>query len=69
MSSSAYARDEYQSYVPTIFKHVKSGDLQAILDYMKWVVTDRMETSFDEDQAKHAAMLMLQWKKVIDDRE
>ena len=68
VSNTAYARDEYQSYVPKIFGHVKAGDFSAILEYMKWVVTDRMEISFDEERAKQAAMLMLEWKKVIGDR-
>ena len=68
VSDTAYARGEYQSYVPVIFGHVKAGDFNAIVEYMKSVVTDRMELSFDEDRAKRAALLMLEWKKVIEER-
>ena len=66
VSDTPYARDEYQSYVPQLFTHVKNGDLTAVLDYMKWVVTDRMEISYDQARAQRAAALMLEWKKAID---
>jgi hypothetical protein len=68
VSDSAHSRDEYYGYLPTIFSHVKAADLNAILDYMKWVVTDQMGMSFDGDRAKQAAELMLEWKTVIESR-
>ena len=68
VSDTAYARSEYQSYVPVIFRHVKAGDFNAIVEHMKFVVTDHMGLSFDEESAKQAALLMLEWKKVIDER-
>ena len=68
VSDTAYARNEYQSYVPTIFGHVKAGDLNAIIEYMRLVVTDTMGLPFDEDSAKRAALQMLEWKKVIEQR-
>jgi hypothetical protein len=68
VADTAYARSEYQSYVPEIFRHVKAGDFNTIVGYMNSVVTGQMGLSFDEDGAKQAALLMLEWKKVIDER-
>lgn len=62
------ARDEYNGYLTAIFGHVKAGDADAIVEYMKWVVTDRIGMSFDLERARHAAALMLEWKKVIEQR-
>ena len=69
VSDTAYARTEYQSYVPQIFGRVKAGDWESIVEYMKLVATDHMGIGFDEKRAKQAVELMLEWKKVIDDRD
>lgn len=68
VSGYPQARDEYNGYLTAIFGHVKAEDIDAIVEYMKWIVTDRMEMSFDQKKAKGAAALMLEWKKVIEQR-
>ncbi len=59
------ARDEYQSYLPTMFGRVKEGDLDNIVSYMDWIVTERMGMAFDRDRAVKAAQLMLKWKAIV----
>jgi hypothetical protein len=68
ISESPQARDEYQGYLTAIFGRVKAGDLDAIIEYMKWVVGDHMGLSFDETRARRAAEIMVEWKRVIDSR-
>ena len=68
VAGSPQARDEYNGYLTAIFGHVKAEDVAAIVEYMKWVVTDRMGMSFDQEKATRAATLMLEWKKFIEQR-
>lgn len=66
VSGSPHARDEYQSYLTEIAGHVQADELDAIVEYMKWVATDRMGLSFDKTRATRAAETMLEWKRVIE---
>ena len=59
------ARTEYHSYLPEIYARVKVGKKEAILDYMEWVVCERMGMSFDKNSAGRAAEIMIQWKNKI----
>jgi hypothetical protein len=68
ISESPQARDEYQAYLKAIVGRVKAGELDAIVEYMKWVAGDRMGLSFDEKKARRAAEVMLEWHRVIDSR-
>jgi hypothetical protein len=66
VSGSPYARDEYDSYLTSIFGRVKGGDIEGIVEYMKWVVTERMGMIFDETRARKAAERMLEWKNAVE---
>ena len=68
VSDTARTRDEYRSYVPQIFRRVKDGNLFPIIEYMRKVVTDSMGLDFNRENAKQAALLMLEWRRVIDER-
>ncbi len=68
ISETPEARDEYQGYLTAIYGRVKAGDMDAIVEYMKWVAGDQMGMSFDETTARQAAAVMLEWKRVIDSR-
>ena len=63
----AQARDEYHGYLPGLYGRVKAGDLDQIIDYMRWVVTENMGMSFDQSSAKNAARVMLDWKDKIEE--
>ena len=69
ISGSPYARNEYDSYLTAIFGRVKAGDIDAIVEYMKWIAGDHMGLHFDEDKARKAAERMLEWKEVIENPE
>ena len=68
ISEHPQARDEYQRYLTTIFGRVMAEDLDGVVEYMKRVADEQMGLSFDKEKAKRAAEVMLEWKKVIDDR-
>ncbi len=62
------ARDEYHSYLAAIFSRVKSGKAEDIIEYMKWAAGEHMGLSFDLDKAEKATEVLLEWKRVIDER-
>ena len=68
ISESPAARDEYRAYLTAIFGRVKAGHRDKIIEYMKWVVTERMEMLFDRERAEKAADAMLNWKRHIEER-
>lgn len=45
---------------------VKAGDIDAIVEYMKWIAGDRKGLTFDEEKASKAAGRMLEWKDFIE---
>ena len=69
ISGSPHARDEYNSSLTAIFGRVKAGDIDAIVEYMKWVAGDHMGLIFDEEKARKAAERMLEWKEFIENPE
>ena len=60
------ARDEYHSYLLGLFGRLQKGDRDAILEYMKWIVAERMELTFDLDAAVRVADILLAWKQALD---
>ena len=66
IAGNPYARDEYKSYLTAIFGRVKAGDIDAIVEYMRWIAGDRMGLIFDEERARKAAERMLEWKEFIE---
>ena len=63
------ASNEYNSYLTALFGRVKSGDFDALVEYMKWVETERMGLDFDADKAKRAAKAMIAWKHYIEESD
>lgn len=61
------ARDEYQSYMTAIYGRVQVGDLEEIVEYLKWVASENMGLSFDKEKATEAAKVMLDWKTFINE--
>ena len=62
------ARDEYQSYLTAIYGRVKAGNKEDILEYMRWASGDNMGLTFDKAKAEEAVEVLLEWKRVIDER-
>ena len=60
------ARDEYHSYMTAIFGRVQKGELEGILEYMKWVY-ENMGLSFEKENATKAAQTMLEWKIYVEE--
>ena len=67
ISEMPQARDEYASYMTAIFGRVKAGKKDDIIEYMKWVASENMGLSFDEEKAMKAASVMLEWKEYINE--
>jgi len=62
------ARDEYNSYLAAIFSRVKAGNADEIVEYMKSAAEENMGLSFDQEKAKKIACVLLEWKRVTDER-
>ena len=62
------ARDEYHAYLPELYSRTKIGKIDEIIEYMQWVVVDRMGMSFDSVKAKQSAEVMVAWKDAINER-
>lgn len=67
VSSIPQARDEYYGYLAGMYGRVQAGDLEGIIEFMKWVASENMGLSFDEEKAVEAAQAMLAWKKFINE--
>ena len=65
ISAMPQARDEYHGYMIAMFGRVKGGNLQEILEYMRWAASEDMGLVFDEQKAIEAAEAMLAWKEVL----
>ncbi|MGE3166369.1 MAG: hypothetical protein AB7O52_15800 [Planctomycetota bacterium] len=60
------ARDEYESYLPQVFKLLRDGEGEnQIVDYLVSVETDSMGLSPNRDRAKNAAAVLLEWRDWI----
>ena len=67
ISAHPQARDEYIGYMTGIFGRVKAGKEEDIIEFMRWAASENMGLYFDEDKAKEAAKVMLDWKKYINE--
>ena len=56
------ARNEYSAYVNEIYTRVKIGDEEKVLEYMKWVVEDRMGMAWNHESAKKSSAIMMIWR-------
>ncbi|MDH5543944.1 MAG: hypothetical protein OEZ43_00030 [Gammaproteobacteria bacterium] len=61
------ARDEYYSYMTAIYGRVKSGNIEDIVEYLRWAESENMGLSFEKERAFDVANLMLRWKSYIDE--
>ena len=61
------ARDEYHSYMTAIFSRVQAGNLEGILENMKWIASENMGLNFDAEKASEAAKVMLKWRDYINE--
>ena len=50
VSGIAGARDEYQGYLPEVFRLALAGDRAKIADYLFWAATDRIGLTTERDQ-------------------
>ena len=51
-----------------IYGRVQNGDLDGVLEYMKWVY-ENMGISFEKERAVKAAETMLEWKRYIEENQ
>ena len=60
------ARDEYESYLPEVFKllHAGAGG-DEIADYLVRIETERMDMLANRAGAKNAAVALLEWRDWI----
>ncbi|MBX3323705.1 MAG: hypothetical protein KF757_12005 [Phycisphaeraceae bacterium] len=58
------ARDEYDSYVPQLFKLLRDGAGESwIVDYLCRIENDMMGMSLNRAGAKNAAAVLLEWRE------
>lgn len=67
ISEHPEAHDEYSGYLTALFGRAKTGDVGAIVQYMKWAETEHMGLSFNRDKAEKAAKAMVAWKHFIEE--
>ncbi len=48
-----------------IYGRVQAGNLNEIVEYLKWAASENMGLSFDKEKAKEVAKVMLDWKEFI----
>ena len=56
------ARDEYQSYLPEVYRLALAGDRDKIADYLFWAATDRMGLTTQRNQHLAIASKILEAK-------
>ncbi|KAF0810133.1 hypothetical protein A167_01164 [Alcanivorax sp. S71-1-4] len=59
------ARGEYSGYLTGIFGRVQAGDLNDIVEFLRWASSENMGLSFEKEKATEAARAMLAWKEFI----
>jgi hypothetical protein len=69
VSSAPEARDEYQSYLPQVFKLLqqKQSD-ETIASYLSMIATEWMGLSTRKEHDLNVARLLLNWQLVIHER-
>ena len=66
VAEAAYARGEYDDYVPQVLKLVSENDaIEPISEYLQEVITDRMALTADRKRCNYVAELLLEHKKAI----
>lgn len=60
------ARDEYQGYLPEVFRLALAGDRRPIADYLKWAASERMGLEIPPDRHLAAADLILDVKARVE---
>ena len=65
ISSYPGARDEYHVYMTGIFGRVQAGNLDEIVEFMRWAASENMGLQFDKEKAMEAANTMLAWRELI----
>jgi hypothetical protein len=61
------ARDEYESYVPQIFRLLKATvDGKDIADYLHWLSTEHIGTGANRGQDAKVIGLLLGWRDHLD---
>lgn len=62
-------RDEYDSYVPSIFALVnESASVSRIASALNQIVSERMELNPDRAKAEEVAQILLMWRDRINER-
>ena len=68
VSDAPGARDEYESYLPEVFKLLIDGAGQdRIVDYLVRVETESMGLQLDRVRATNAAFVLIEWRKWFDE--
>jgi hypothetical protein len=69
VAGSAYARDEYYSYVPRVFALLRAGaEAREIADHLDHIVQERMGLPPNTERSLQVAELLLDWKRIIERR-
>lgn len=59
ISDTDWSRDEYQMYLPTVFKHALEDQTpEPLIQYLSWVVTERMGLDENLEHDKNIAELI-----------
>ena len=63
------ARDEYYDYLPKVFSLLlKTGDGKDIVDFLVYVIKDRMELSYTKDRrykTEQAVNVLIKWRSKL----
>lgn len=59
------ARDEYSGYLLGLYGKAKTGDATEIVDFLRWVETDRIGLAFKRTRAERAAGTIVAWVKQL----
>lgn len=63
------ARNEYQNYVPQVFKLVREGKTEdAIANYLGMITTERMGMSLRKEHDLEVAQLLLNWQSIVQEK-
>ena len=66
VAAEPMARDEYYSYLPQVFKLLKTDvGAEQIATYLSNVATERMGLAANREHALHVANALLAWKETI----
>lgn len=68
VASVPEARDEYHSYLGEIYARVKMGDREKLVEYLNWIVVERMGLVANDNRAREVSNVMLAWKNLISKR-